>query len=413
MLCWVLASFCFSTIHLLKPPIAFTEPNEIGYWSSRGMVTSRKTSLKMVEDTANPFPFLCHRVPYNASTWEIEMYVFIKSGKMHFLFTDDFCQTRLSNVSITNWDGFHLILEREDRRIKVRMISSWEAIVDIVDTVLCRVVVEEDKPFRLHLQQSGRQVIVSHFDAFGSPQTCGTSPVRIENGFFTFMGEGDDSGSGDQDIQSFEVKPVSEVSKEFAEEQSNKRRRSLRATFDYLFKKRAAMMFSSRIDPKEVLEELDLSDMSPYNTALIFHVLSEIADRAKLVMNMEDLHEAIQMKVGVRLMDAEEKIAKRKRAIDALSDEVANFSDQIGGEINEIQDFVFDQLKEMVAQSQRHLDDLLASQNTTKKLSRFSKSATTQANHASVLLVVSLVEAVAFIAFFLVRRKQLRNFKID
>ena len=173
------------------------------------------------------------------------------------------------------------------------------------------------------------------------------------------------------------------------------------------------MMFSSRIEPKEVLEELDLSDMSPYNTALIFHVLSEIADRTKLVMNMTDLHEAIQMKVGVRLMDAEEKIAKRKRAIDALSDEVANFTDQIGGEIKEIQDFVFDQLKEMVAQSQKHLDDLLASQNTTKKLSRFSKSATTQANHASVLLVVSLVEAAAFIAFFLVRRKQLRNFKID
>ena len=405
MLSLFLASLALGKVYVLTPPFNFTRPDEIGRWSARGMVTTRKTSLKLVEEPTRERTFLCQRVPYNSAVWEIEMAVSVESGKLHFLFTEDFCRPELRNLSITTWDGIHLVLERTGDRIDVSMLSSNEASNSVANTHLCSFHSEARAPTRIFMQQNGRQVSTFYGNGAGEMQVCGVTSVRIENGYFTFVGEEDANGLGDQSIFSFNVKPIN-VPAGLARNYSAKNRRSIRATFDYLFKRRTAMLFTSRIEPK-----LNLSDDSPAGTEMLFHVLSEITDRANLSLNGHDLRQMIETKAGIRLMNAEEKIAKRKRSIDALSDEVDVFAAQLESNLTEIREFVAQQVREVKQAIVEKVESLISDEDT-KRFTRFEKTAT-QSDYSYVIFIVAIIEAAAFIAFFLVRRRQRNNFKID
>ena len=70
MLSLFLASLALGKVYVLTPPFNFTRPDEIGRWSARGMATTRKTSLKLVEEPTRERTFLCQRVPYNVCAHE-------------------------------------------------------------------------------------------------------------------------------------------------------------------------------------------------------------------------------------------------------------------------------------------------------------------------------------------------------
>jgi hypothetical protein len=171
---------------------------------------------------------------------------------------------------------------------------------------------------------------------------------------------------------------------------------------------------ASRITSGEVLTAKNASEPSIETTKLIFTILSEITERAKLVLDLQNLKRLVEVSGTLHFLRAENTIGDRKEQTQEISKrliELEQFLDK------SLDDMMTEVSSEVTAADHRLVETLEVLANLEALSERYASLAEhenrTRMTWNVMLAIVCVVEFLYYAVFFCVKRHQTRNFKID
>ena len=151
---------------------------------------------------------------------------------------------------------------------------------------------------------------------------------------------------------------------------------------------------------------------------MIFHILSEITERAKLGLNDTEFENLLEISAIIKLIRAEKKITKRRAVLDEISNHIediklslfknlTNLTKTVSVEMHEIEENGFEILK-------KFMPKLWEGNSVVNEIIKNKKEAKKEWSVNLILLIISSIETVVFVIFFFIKRHKTKDFrKID
>jgi hypothetical protein len=155
--------------------------------------------------------------------------------------------------------------------------------------------------------------------------------------------------------------------------------------------------------------------MSRENTRLIFQILSEMTERAKLGLDFETLNALIELAGMTQFAKMGKALGTRKSMIVAVADGIEELLEDLDRKLTGIKGTVEEEMNSTgeanFAELVVHLMQIPAS---GEKLAFFSQNTEHVRRPVDLVLIcVCFVEFIAYVVFIYVRRRQTRGFKLD
>jgi hypothetical protein len=383
----------------LTPPIYWDSPHEIGYWSSSHLITNLKHSLALVANSTASPAFLCHRISYNATAWQINTSVRIKSGRLHLLFAPDFCKITAINGSYASWGGVDFVFER----ISATAINISISTSTRIRENLCSVDSKSDK-INLTIAQAAGGIAIS--TGYGE---CGRTSETVNSGFFAFVGETANDDIARQDLLSF-APSRSDYGQESVSYDNHINRKLFKMLVGRSSQKKRRGRIARNVTPGDVLNATDSGEM----TKVIFEILSEITERARLALDLQNLRTLLELSGTIHFLRAEKTIVNRKERTREIYDSLIELevflNESLAGMRSEVSAEAASADERLVTA----LEQLMKLETEAQVLIAYSAGERERwLTWNVVLIAICVFEFVDYVVFFLVRRHQTRNFKID
>jgi hypothetical protein len=388
----------------LTAPVYWDNPHEIGYWSASNLITNMKQSLAFVENATTSPAFLCHRVSYNASTWKINASAQIKSGRLHFLFTEDFCKITAINGSYAGWRGIDFVFERIDEsNISISFSTSSG-----IHQNLCSVGSKDGK-IGIALTQTAGGIAVSHDGGV----ECGMTSEKVNSGFFAFVGEIAGADIAKQELFAFAPSP-SAYTQESVSYDNYHSRKLFKVLVGRASPKKLRYVVAGSVTPDDVLTGINDGEMTRNNTEIIFEILSEITERAKLALDLQNLKTLLEVSGTIHFLRAEKSIVHRKEETQKIYQSLIELEVFLNESLGTMKNVVAAEASTTDERLVEALEKLLQLETEAQVLTTYSEEANQRWLAWNVLLIaICIVEFLDYVVFFFIRRYQTRNFKID
>jgi hypothetical protein len=370
-----------------------------------------KHSLALMEVSSSDAAFVCHRIAYNQSQWNLTVLLKVISGSLHFLFAEDFCPAALANTSVATWDGIRVLLQRQSpNEIAVFALSSGNGVEHVTDPI-CSMRTQSLNDFvHVNLVQNESVISIS-----AENSTCAGAFNPIRNGYLTFIGFAAESGEGRQELGEFRIEPA-HISQSIVKSENSQNRKLFKGTFGKKYQEKPSSMLASQIHVGDTLNASDSSTMSRANTELIFRLLSEVTERAKLGLDFQTLRAMIDVAATIHFLKAEKKILRRKDTLNEVGQGIDQLMEFLENHLNVITDSIWIQTNATVDGIGGILSNLSMSFERAEILAQRSEKSKQRLKHRGfefVIAVICGIEFVCFCIFIAVRRHQTRNFKRD
>jgi hypothetical protein len=233
-------------------------------------------------------------------------------------------------------------------------------------------------------------------------------------GYFAFVGESVNTSLTEQQVVNFTVKVQSGIPTGSMEFDDRLNRKLFKSIAGGAFKKKKRYVFASQLSSAEKLEAADSESMSMANTRLIFQVLSEITERAMLGLDFRNLNALIELAGVAKFLKVRGALATRKSMVVAVSDGIDELLRMLNANLGRMQGTAASEMNATDAQFIRVVKILMDVVEAGQQLAVFAKGDHHRRRPFDVaLIVICILEFVSYVVFVLVRRHQLRNFKID
>ncbi|OHT04341.1 hypothetical protein TRFO_28168 [Tritrichomonas foetus] len=424
MLSLFLALTKSKSIYDLNSPYSWNTPTQICHWGTKG-VTNLKSSLKLIQDKSNNFSFLCNLIPYNLTEYDIDVEFSLNSGYFHFAYMTDFCPVKNYRPESVLFDGLHLYAHKTQRN-KVRIVAKISMPFPgshIINNTICEVDPYNDNPdndkimIRVSQKADG---FAFYFIKNNQWQKCGRNFKGLigTTGYFSVFGtpETQTKGGqylGDQRVFSIKASPVN-IQNDDVDLFTKNNRKLLRSMIGRNYQKKKNYEYADKVKNSEQLKAKgDKIDTGV--TKLMFQILSEITERAKLGINDTELANLLEISVLIKLINAEKKLSSRRLALKNIENDVLLFKETIEDNLTNLTGIVAERMKEIEENGFQTLKQIMPKIWEGGKLVDFTlkgkKNMKTMHPVTFWLAVIATIEAVLFVVFFLVRRKQTKDFK--
>jgi hypothetical protein len=283
-------------------------------------------------------------------------------------------------------------------------------------TPMCNIASDPRSAIDLKIDPLRQGFIISYStEKSGFFSMCGTVPpvTDMDRVFFTFIGQAAANHLGEQELLNFTVSPVTQK-KKAAATHSRSNRKLFKSIAGFNYRKKQALAISEQIASLETLLENSSMEMTPENTKLIFQVLSEITERAKSALNPQELKEMIESMASLKILQAEEKISKRKAAFQKVSSEIEELNEIVEDCLSHVNQTVIDEMEFAANASAKALEKLMKGMLLGKDVAHFATVGGKGSIRGSIVLgVICGIEFVSYVIFICVRSKQTKNFKMD
>ena len=404
----------------LIPPLVTTGVGEIGNWTLVGSSVNMKRLIRLTPNIEDSVGFVCLRVPTFTRDWTVDFEVSVHSGNpsgegLFISFTSEVCPSGpveirgfsiLMNTSEIGADGRSPVYYQSSNnppKLVGRVRLYWPE-VWVVPMKLSR----SEKSVRLDVAQ---ELVFEETDM-----------ELIDYGYFTIAAQTDEDHASSHDLLSWRFTPIARpgekisapdsgvdwgsverdvIDKQKRERREGKeqRRREMPITRDILNK-------LNRLD-----KQLDGSD-----TGLMaaLKIIKEAATRAADGVSGPALREFIETNVDLAIESANSKLSAASTSIVQIREEINALWSNLQTRLLEIGTEATQQMMKIDTDFEKlmqdlkigHFDAILASRQLTSKAQSVDNSTATL-----VLTIVALVELIADIIFFLVRRRTTHGFK--
>lgn len=425
----------------LIDPFHWTAPYQIKNWAFYGITNLRK-SLKFDQDSTRNLSVSCSLLPFNDLNFDIIFQFSLKSGTFYFIFSNENCPVNyfynMDDYSLT--DGFMLKFYKTDSNKTAINITFYKySNVNIPKPIKIgefdeNKEVDEKNDIKkdaisLRIQKSLDQLSFSVFDIQQKKWRLvkNFNEKVIDLGFFSFFGSPSSTEIGDQNLFSFNIKDPTESDQNSQTEISkdhqmklNKNLKIFKSKLGIYFTKKKPLLYSSQINISENLTENQnqSNKIDVEATKMIFQILSEITERAKLGLNDTEFENLLEISAIIKLIRAEKKITKRRAVLDEISNHIddiklslvknlTNLTDTVSNEMHEIEENGFEILK-------KFMPKLWEGNSVVNEVIKNKKEAKKEWSVNLILLIISSIETVLFVIFFIIKRHKTKDFrKID
>jgi hypothetical protein len=339
-----------------------------------------------------------------------------KAGRFHFFFTDRFCETSVVNDELNNWDGVHVIFERvSDDAVTMTTVQSNFSEFGRTSAATCSIPITNGT-FRFGLVQNdgtNNRLSARYYDPDMTVHVCALRGEIMRGGYFGFIGEGVSDDIVEQELFEFTVSGIPEKVATESIISDNIRSRKLFKSMTGNFVSKRSYHFAGGITPREKLDAD--GPMSKANTRLIFAILSEITDRAKLGLDFQNLNILIELAGVAQFPRISGALENRKSMVIAVARDIDDLLDDLSRELAWLKTRVWTEMNSTgdanFAELVTHLMQIAAS---GEKLAFFSQSEEHVRRPVDLAMVgVCLIEFIAYVTFIFIRRRQTRGFKVD
>lgn len=421
----------------LSSPFHWNSPYQIKNWAFYG-ITNLKDSLKFDQDKSRNLSVSCSLLPINSSNFDITFQFSLKSGTFYFIYSNEDCPSsyfyNMDDYSFS--DGFILkFYKAQKNKTAINISFHNNENINLPAPVKIGEFDENDEndeknnirkdAISLRITKNTNQL---SFNVFNCKQNqkgwklVKTFEEKIINfGFFSFFGIPSSSDIGDQNLFSFEMKEPTIDDSQSNDHQLNKNLKIFKSKLGIYYSKKKQLFYSSKIDIKENLTENQKQKQNQMNeeaTKMMFHILSEITERAKLGLNETEFETLLELSAVIKLVKSKEKITKRRAVLDEISKHIddikssliknlTSLTKTVSDEMKEIEETGFDELKKImpkVWEGNSVVNEVIKRKKETKK----------KLSVNLILLMISVIETVLFVIFFIYKRHKTKDFrKID
>jgi hypothetical protein len=383
-------------------PVYWDSPNEIGFWSSNGLVTNMKQSLAFVTNSTRAPAFLCQRVSYNSTTWSINFSMRVSSGRFHLLYAEDFCKVNAINASFAGWAGIDVILERvSETTVNISVVSEG------LNESLCAVNSKREAVVVV-IEQTKEGIAVSTADG-----ECGRIAASVSSGFFALIGETVNGEIAKQELFGFKATQAN-YTQESASYDHFHNRKLFKSMVRRVSSRKSRYVAAQQVKPADVLTAKGKAGITKENTRIIFQILSEITERAKLALDLQTLKNLVEVSGTVHFLRAEKTISHRKEQTVEIYRGLIELETFLNTSLGEMRGVASAEASTADERLDQTLEQLLELEAQAQALDNFSrKERERRVTWNIVLAVMCVFEFLYYVVFFCIRRYQTRNFKID
>ena len=416
-------------------PILTTLPGEVGFWSMLGVSTNLKRSIHFSPDSNRQNGSICTRIPNNANEWDSFFQIQVKSGSLLYVVSDEVCPFWALNNNIDSFSGFILNITSIDDE-KLSMSAQFLIKDRMTSNKLCNVD-SSTATVKVSYKANSVEFFVENGTEY---MKCGkTIPVTdLQKSYFTFFANGPYQNNahiknapklarfGNSELFYYEMKFSKQIKESENITEINHANKQL-----ILFQQRQNRGASSHpILPvsSSVIKEMEkvfynLNDDSldkaqkEKNAEKIRDILIEINERLSESLTVEDLNKLIDATLTVNLEKAERKMEKKRKALQEISNDLNNLQADLTEKLQWLSNFAVESMQNSkegaVNTLSKFLDVVKESEGleneTTTTIQDFNST-----NLPTILYLISFVEFVCYIIFFIIQRKKTHGFvKID
>lgn len=403
----------------LISPFKQTNATEFGNWSFKGSVVNRKNYLMLTTHASNDWGALFQRVPTSFQNWEFETEIEVKGdiqggNVITFYFSDIFCP----EITL-NWTGFFIKIDipatDADNNTPIKFGNiSYPFELPPEDIAYGSNIRNSEEHFRFTVRKEGESLTVSIKDNV-------VYSVHIENllkfGYFSIVALGGEKIGNDNNIYSFNVTSLSDHV--IPESELNVSSINRKIIDNNLLQRRILKRYRRSRQP---------------STEYYFNTLK--ASNSMLDGLHDDLHDAFRL---IEESDKRAEIAASMiflgnwidKVLKELTNKAEKKSNYAFNEFTEIRDSVNilwselrQQLSSLAFESRAQMtllkeDSIKIAENLKLQLVKLNETEdalnlpdTKQDSIiTTILVIIMVVEAITYLAFFLIKRSKTNDFK--
>lgn len=427
-------SFVKSINHFdLIEPFRWSSPYLINNWELYG-ITNLRESLKLDQDQARNLSVICNPIPFNNSNFDIVFQLSIVSGSLYFVFSSEDCPVNyFRNMNkYYIFDGFAIKCSKSNTtNFEIDFNIFNQSNVEVLNSIKIGEFAENDEgdeqnsikknAISLRVQKKLNQLSISVYDSRSDQKkwkVVKTINEKITDfGYFSFFGI-PSTNNGDQILYSFKVNLPSEYQQNYSNSTINKNLKIFKSKLGLYYAKKKKLNYSSQISINDTLQDQNRNKIDIETTKTIFHILSEITERAKLGLNDTEFDTLLELSAIMKLSRSEKKISKRRAVLDEIENYIddiktsllhnlTNLTKTVSDEMNNIEETGFEMLKSFMPK-------LWEGSIVVNEVIKIKKESKKEFPLNLVLLIISLIETALFVIFFIYKRHKTKNFrKID
>jgi hypothetical protein len=319
------------------------------------------------------------------------------------VFAEDFCKILAINGSYAHWGGIDFVFERiNETKVNISFSTSSG-----IPQSLCAVDSKNEK-LAITIAQTADGIAI----ATGNGE-CGKTSETVNRGFFAFVGETNGDDIGKQELLSF-VPTASDYTQESVSYDNHYNRKLFKGLVGRKSPKKRRYVVAGNVTPGDVLTAKDDGEMTKENTKVIFEILSEITERAKLALDLEILKSLLELIGSLHVLRAEktltDRIGQTRETHRSLTELKLFMNDSLSAMSNVVSAEASTTDERLV----KTLEQLLQLETEAQVLTAYSKEEHQRWFSWNVVLgAICIFEFVDYVVFFFIRRHQTRDFKID
>ena len=402
----------------LFAPFAKTNMSEIGNWTMRGSAVNMKKYLRLTSSSiGSEFSSVCHRVPTLFHEWAVDFEISVNEGfgsEITFLFTDEVCpqspekfkgfQVTINNSAVRE-DGTSPLLFSENKLDRAREVARWTFV--------------NAAPVTLKFTRSKSTISCDVYDQGAFKRLFEESIPRSPYfGYFTVSAASTAEYPSTCDLVAFRTHPLSEYeAPQFDENLLNLNRKiietdALRRRQEKKQRRTQQMPTMERYVDEMNRKNKKLSNSTPEREDA-FKLIWEAENRGANAATIDQLMMFISSNIVDAVAKAGGKINNALEKFDETKDDMNSLWVHLREKIVDLAMSAREEMRKLEQESIAEAKKINLAQLRFSDVGKVNKAAGSS-GLTMALIVIAVIEAIAYIAFFVVKHRKTKGFrKID
>ncbi|KAH0784953.1 Legume-like lectin family protein [Histomonas meleagridis] len=422
VLCCFLVAISSNSPFDLAPPFFNTQVSEIGEWSLTDHAINLKKKIRLTTDVRSfSSGTLCNRLPTTFDSWEFDFDVMVEgplngSSSINFLFSSQVCI-----MEHMPFDGFGIVIhtvEDDNGNSPIFLIQGDFENPTKVGQVQIK---EKEQPLRFRVSRQGTRVSMKQIFEYTTSKLSFRNIFdrRLQDlphtGYFSIFAKAD-SISENVDIYSITVNPKSSHYGSIDPDTSRKNRKIIEDFVEYRrlekSKRRSTMptSFDYQQQAKDMNNTLGHTEENVHEIADAFKIINEAFERSRDSVTAQAFKKFVLTYVKKEIENSFHKMENAFKSFSEIDISIKTMWLNLQHELEQLALAAKREMLQMKRDSlevARHVDF----KNVEFDGKQFSlKKSKQESTLSKVLIWISIVEVVAYVAFFMVQHHKTKGF---